>query len=136
MALVPSTHLKTPEERNHMIFRTTAIAALVVLSAGCASIDPREAALGSQATAATTPAQHLEVASAYDRLAKEEQGAARWHRDWAAEQRDRAGYFTQGRPTRWGPSTMRQHCELSETAHARAAVEYAAQAERHRRMAE
>jgi hypothetical protein len=42
---------------------------------------------------------------------------------------------SQGRPTRWAPSAMREHCELTETTHAKAAVEYAAQAERHLRMA-
>lgn len=119
-----------------MIFRTIAIAAAAVMTAGCASIDLRETAVAAQAVAASTPAQHLEVASTYDRLAKEQTAAAKWHSDWAAEQRDRARYFTQDRPTRWRPSAMRQHCDLAETTHAKAALEYAAEAERHRQMAQ
>ena len=117
-----------------MIFRTTAIV-VAMMAAGCTSIDPREATFAGLTTAATTPAQHLDVASAYGRLAKEEEGAAKWHREWATQQRERAGYFSQGRPTRWAPSAMREHCELTETKHAKAAAEYAAQAERHLRMA-
>ncbi len=112
----------------------TMIAALLV-AAGCSTIEPRDADIAARAAAARTRAQHLEVASMYDERAGEEGVASEKHRVWAEQERRTSELLNQGRPTRWAPSIMRQHCEMLESAHAKAAADSAALAQRHRRMA-
>ncbi len=112
----------------------TMIAALLV-AAGCGTIEPRDADIAASAAAARTRAQHLEVASMYEERAREEGAASEKHRLWAEQQRRTSELLNQGRPTRWEPSIMRQHCETLESTHAKAAADSAALARHHRRMA-
>ena len=116
-------------------FALLTAAAVVLLAAGCATIDGRDAELAGKVAAARTRAEHLQVASRYEERAAEERAASARHAAQGAQERRTTELLNQGRPTRWAPSTMRAHCEGLESMHARGAMENAAEAERHRRMA-
>lgn len=115
--------------------RLPAILAAGTLAVACAAVPGPEAISDAEAGGASTRAEHDAIAADHRRLAGEERLQSARHEAWAAQERELWAEANYGKALKSSRSMMGDHCEMQSVAHARAAEEQLALAEKHHRMA-
>jgi hypothetical protein len=123
---------------NTSILRKVQLSAIVatgLLAVACAGVPSPEAVSDGRAGGVSTRVGHEVIAADHRRLAENERLESARHEAWAAQERQLWAEANQGRALKSSLSMMGSHCEMESLAHARAAEEQLALAEKHHRMA-